>query len=610
MTRITEAPEAVLLSGRERAPYADDATQEWTYARPVGFDVVLLAGQSNMVGFTGPNSQDPLIDWTHDRIFQWSPTGGNGNDATYAQRLLKARDPLLWPGLQNVPEFGNEWGPSAGMEFARKLLPFTPPGRSIVLVPAAVGGTALVNSDWSTPNGTQFNLAVQAATSAIDALPNARLTHILWVQGESDVLNGAAASAYQTALDETLQAFRTQIPHAEDAFILIGQMVPEWIGQNPGSTSRQIDAVHRATPLRVANSAFVQGPVASYTSAGTIHYDAEGQRILGQRFAKKALSPALLTDGVALGSPDNVTVLGASVRWTVPDTDASHYAIEHRPAGSTGGWTRIVHSPAQWVEPGGTASYTFTNLSQDIEIRIASMHHDRMSAFTDPVVMGYLFMPEPLVDLDFANAVVTNGRVASVPSTGTNEAPWVPVADHEPTLEDLKLRTTTTQVLKTSASLPGGAFSALFLVKHDNFNAQGVYLIAGNTPLPYVVWRGQDLGFNVNAGTAGTGNRAVSGRVFPNVWLAIAVTFNPGLPSRQLKIYLDGELSVEADAPDWDPVAVEGMLMNSIYPNNFGSGNNALWARYKIWSSALPAELIAQETTRVAAEAGVTLGQA
>ncbi|GEO17535.1 sialate O-acetylesterase [Microvirga aerophila] len=611
MTRITEAPEAVLLSGQERMPYADDGTQEWKYARPVGFDVILLAGQSNMVGFTGPGTEDALIDWTHDRIFQWSPTGGNGNDATYAQRLLKARDPLLWPGLQNLPEFGTEWGPSAGMEFARKLLPFTPPGRSIVLVPAAVGGTALVGSDWSSPNGTQFNLAVQAATSAIDALPNARLTHILWVQGESDVLNGVAASAYQAALDATLQAFRTQIPNAEDAFILIGQMVPEWIGQNPASLSAQIDAVHRATPRRLANAAFVQGPVASHTLAGNIHYDAKGQRTIGHRFARKALSPALLTGGVALGTPVDVTVLGASVRWTAPDSDASHFAIEFRAVSSTGGWTRIEHSPPQWVEPGGVTSYAFTNLSQDIEVRIASMHHDRISGFAEPVVLRYQSVPDPLVDLDFDNATTVDDRVTTVPSAGANAAPWLPAADHEPTLEDLNgskvLRTTTTQILQSAASLPAGAFSTLFLVNHDNFSAQGVYFIAGNTPLPYVVWRGQDLGFNVNAGTAGTGNRAVSGRIYPNVWLAIAVTFDPALPSNQLEIYLDGELSVEADAPDWDSVSVQGMLMNSIYPHSFGSGNNARWATYKIWGSALGAQAVAQETIAAASRIGVTL---
>jgi hypothetical protein len=50
------------------------------------------------------------------------------------------------------------------------------------------------------------------------------------------------------------------------------------------------------------------------------------------------------------------------------------------------------------------------------------------------------------------------------------------------------------------------------------------------------------------------------------------------------------------------------MLMNSIYPHSFGSGNNARWATYKIWGSALGAQAVAQETIAAASRIGVTLG--
>jgi len=219
-------------------------------------------------------------------------------------------------------------------------------------------------------------------------------------------------------------------------------------------------------------------------------------------------------------------------------------------------------------------------------------------------------MPDPLIRLDFANA--TTAPLA-VPSTGTDATPWTSGGD-EPVLVDLArgraLLFTAAQILESAATLPAGPFTVLLLVKNTSLDGQGVYFTARSSPLPYMLWRGQPGGTVLNAGTAGNGSRAIGGAITPGVWHAICVTFDPALPSNQLAIHVDGAVAARADAPVWDPGGVAGMLINSIYRDaGTGDGNAMILAAFEVWASALAAPLVAQRSARVAAEAGVTLGQ-
>jgi hypothetical protein len=219
-------------------------------------------------------------------------------------------------------------------------------------------------------------------------------------------------------------------------------------------------------------------------------------------------------------------------------------------------------------------------------------------------------IPEPLIRLDFANA--TTAPLA-VPSAGTDATPWTSGAD-EPALIALDqgkaLRFTTAQILESAATLPAGPFTVLLLVKNTSLDGQGVYFTARSSPLPYMLWRGQPGGTALNAGTAGNGSRAVGGAVTPDVWRAIGVTFDPMRPSNQLTIHLDGAPVAAADAPAWDPGGVGGMLINSIYRDEgTGDGNAMILAAFEVWTGALAGTLVAQRSARVAAHAGVTLGE-
>lgn len=219
-------------------------------------------------------------------------------------------------------------------------------------------------------------------------------------------------------------------------------------------------------------------------------------------------------------------------------------------------------------------------------------------------------MPDPLIRLDF---VAATAAPLAVPSTGTDATPWTSGGD-EPVLVDLAqgraLLFTAAQVLESAVTLPAGPFSALLLVRNTSLDGQGVYFTARSSPLPYMLWRGQPGGTVLNAGTAGNGSRAIGGAIAPGVWHAICVTFDPALPSNQLAIHVDGAVAAQADAPVWDPGGVAGMLINSIYRDaDTGDGNAMILAAFEVWASALAAPLVAQRSARVAAEAGVTLGQ-
>ena len=125
--------------------------------------MVLLAGQSNMVGFG--LGFDAALDGTPDpRIGQWSQAGGRG-------RIVAAIDPLLHPGAA-ARRVG------LGLSFARAYIAARPPGRRILLVPAAVGGTGFANGRWN-PGDDLFEAALKRTSAALAAAPNACLAAIL-----------------------------------------------------------------------------------------------------------------------------------------------------------------------------------------------------------------------------------------------------------------------------------------------------------------------------------------------------------------------------------------------------------------------------------------------
>jgi Carbohydrate esterase, sialic acid-specific acetylesterase len=239
-----------------------------------GFDVVLLAGQSNMSGYGAYIV--PAFDTTDVRIQQWGPSG--------VPQL--AVDPLLHP---DAPFNTGRIGP--GMSFARNYLKTLPANRSVLLVPTAFAGTGFSDARWN-PGNDLFESAVQRTNSALaaDATGNC-LAAILWNQGETDVLRNMSAASYQAALDTMITTLRVRLragSGADTAPFVLGGFSPDWLALKPTPSPQPIVDVINATPSRLRYTAVVStsGLTSNVTQGldGAIHIDAASHRVYGKRF--------------------------------------------------------------------------------------------------------------------------------------------------------------------------------------------------------------------------------------------------------------------------------------------------------------------------------------
>ncbi|MEY9997073.1 hypothetical protein ABIE67_009105 [Streptomyces sp. V4I8] len=247
------------------------ALSTYAYAKQPdpGYDVVLLAGQSNMVGW-GTGRDNPADAAVHPRVFQWHPNRG----------IIPARDPLVHQGPSNRIGMGITFGKA----FAQSL----PSNRKVLLVGAAWGGTSVISGLWK-PGGKLFNGAVARANSAMAAAgPGARFAGILWHQGESDVINGGAPT-YEASLNDIIWTFRSSITGASARTPFIaGEFARTWISSLNGTrldAARTILDVFHTLPQRVPHTSWVSSAGLRSNATEAVHFSALSQRALGRRYA-------------------------------------------------------------------------------------------------------------------------------------------------------------------------------------------------------------------------------------------------------------------------------------------------------------------------------------
>lgn len=229
-----------------------------------GYDVVLLAGQSNMVGALGPVSAE--LDATHARVKQY---GFN------AQAVSAASQPL-----DHVDELVNVVGP--GLEIGKGLVGTLTTGRQLLLVPAADGGTAFGTGYWQV-GGTGAINAIARANAAM-ALPGGvnRFVGIAWHQGESDAAMSQAT--YAGHLDALIAAFRSGIAGAIGAPFVAGKVPAGSALYGAG-----VNAAIVAMPSRVTGTAVVD--TSDLARGGdNVHLTASSARTLGQRYAASLMA--------------------------------------------------------------------------------------------------------------------------------------------------------------------------------------------------------------------------------------------------------------------------------------------------------------------------------
>ena len=246
-----------------------------------GYDVFLLVGQSNMVGYgTGPdNTTDAAVS---PRVFMWD---ANNNV------IAPAVDPLV---MSQGPGFVG-----LGLTFAKSYAASLASNRNVLLVGSATGGTGFYTGDWQAPNGPLAMTAVARANAAMAAAgPGARFAGILWHQGEADDIVSTDPKLYAGYLASLISFFRTNINGASSMTpFVVGEWTYDWMVSNIETNQYNVSQTgiiqyFHNLPDQINNTAWVSSAalLGDTDSYYFIHFSALSQPAVGPTLCGTASS--------------------------------------------------------------------------------------------------------------------------------------------------------------------------------------------------------------------------------------------------------------------------------------------------------------------------------
>lgn len=288
------------------------------------------------------------------------------------------------PGTGTIlPEVGVHW---LGSGFGREWISQNP-GRAIVLVECAAGGTGFWTTSlnppptpggWSTTTGTWDRLfeehtgqvdpvnypiqyfdtsgRVPQALAATEAWAGqaAEIVGFIWSQGEADATQYRDASLYQERMDDLFNWVRGLPWAAPDMPILIGSQTPHRL--TVSAPQADIDAVHMDTPRRLTQTAYQRGPEGmEENTENRTHYLPQGQEqrgaILAERVLERARQNAAavnLTHSVMPPQRLNLRRSGDQVtaRWEHPPCRITGITMETSTDGTTWAPATLSHPMA------------------------------------------------------------------------------------------------------------------------------------------------------------------------------------------------------------------------------------------------------------------------
>lgn len=294
-----------------------------------GYDIIMLLGQSNMSG--AGNGYDINYDFPSDQVWTFGSVGD------YANRIVQATEPLQhW-----VPKFLPQIGPgmSIGRAHAARV------NRRVLLVPAAMGATGFVagakrwTTTWTPLHENLYELAIRQGKLALQAAgKGSRIVGFMWHQGEAD---SAGVATYRDSMLAVIDGLRSRLSVPE-AWFVIGQLNPSGTVISPLRTL--IDAIHVKLPLDRDRVAFAYAPW-HHISDDTTHFNADGQRRLGQNMAD-AVPLALANVPTSVPLPPTIVqahshVIGsAKIRVNRAACRFTRFKLEYRAL--DGNWTTFA----------------------------------------------------------------------------------------------------------------------------------------------------------------------------------------------------------------------------------------------------------------------------
>ena len=267
-------------------------------------DLILVAGQSNAVGFDAYAEELPADPKDAATMFWWrvGDPPPDEFDGTSARRWTTLQFQPRTPAMSGDAakktgrQYGNfnkktkgGFGPEIGMvrTLAQKE------SRPLAVIKTAFSGTS-VAADWNVGHPGKadacYRAMIDEAKAAITSAKSKDITlrprAYVWVQGESDA-NAKDAPAYVANLSAMLKSLRTEL-HAPDLILLLG--VNTRFGNGKNGFMPKVIAAQQAVAAALPRARYVDTAGAETLPPSHTHFTAAGTLEVGRRYAEALLS--------------------------------------------------------------------------------------------------------------------------------------------------------------------------------------------------------------------------------------------------------------------------------------------------------------------------------
>lgn len=292
------------------------ATVDALYADNYGYDVVIVAGQSNGVGFAIKGKTIEDVDYTNlqNKVYQYNTfyqikkATPNIIDIPPAgwYKIEPAFNPLLHP---HTGTFSGDSGPFVGIRpsdpfndvdntlvkigfwktFAdRYIKSFKKSKRKLLLLPVAEGGKGFVggNDEWKVGAG-YLPAILRTALNDIKNIPLTRVVGMIWNQGETDI--SLKNSNYKTDFQELLEYIRTETDDffASDTPVIMTKITVPGKQNEPDWAEWTIIFNSIVDELKAENQNIGFVDTVDLNWESQYHYDVDATRKLGIRYYKE-----------------------------------------------------------------------------------------------------------------------------------------------------------------------------------------------------------------------------------------------------------------------------------------------------------------------------------
>lgn len=267
-------------------------------------DLILVAGQSNAVGFDAYAEELPADPRDADTMFWWRvgdppPDEFDGTSARQWTTLqFQPRTPAMpaIDGKKVARQYGNfnlktkgGFGPEIGM--IRTLT--TKESRPVAVIKTAFSGTS-VAGDWNVglPGKADacYRAMIDEAKAALAAAKSKDLIlrprAFVWVQGESDA-NAKDSSVYAANLTKMLQSLRADLG-APDLILLLG--VNTRFGNGKNAFMPKVVEAQKEVAAALPRARYVDTAGAETLPPSHTHFTAVGTLEIGRRYAEALLA--------------------------------------------------------------------------------------------------------------------------------------------------------------------------------------------------------------------------------------------------------------------------------------------------------------------------------